>query len=193
MAAMTKTPERKLHDYISEISERTDVRMGSPLPLGTRETGGGVNFAIFSRYASRVRLKLFDHPEDATPTRIIDLDSARNRAGDVCHVWVEGMRKENLVFRCEPTAQKNKGGYVRYPPPPVFIRIEWSVSDWNANSRFRSSPVEHRRGQPMQIGEPLRTIVVEPLELPVKHPKSEPEPVSVPEPEPAPVQVPVAP
>ena len=36
----------------------------------------------------------------------------------------------------------------------------------------------------MQIGEPLRTIVVEPLELPVNQPAGEPEPVPVPEPEP---------
>jgi hypothetical protein len=45
----------------------------------------------------------------------------------------------------------------------------------------------------MQIGKPLRTVVVEPLELPVKQPTSEPEPVPVPEPEPepVPVQVPV--
>jgi hypothetical protein len=32
----------------------------------------------------------------------------------------------------------------------------------------------------MQIGEPLRTIIVEPLELPVKQPREAPEP-SVPE------------
>jgi hypothetical protein len=49
-----------------------------------------------------------------------------------------------------------------------------------------------RRGreQDMQIGEPMRTIVVEPLELPVKQPAGEPQPVPVPEPEPE--QVPVA-
>ena len=88
---MMKTPQRELHDYISEISERTDVRAGSPLLWGTRERGGGVNFAIFSRDAGRVRLELFDHPEDAVPARVIDLDSARNRTGDVWHVWVEGI------------------------------------------------------------------------------------------------------
>ncbi len=45
----------------------------------------------------------------------------------------------------------------------------------------------------MQIGEPLRTIVVEPLELPVQQPASEPEPVPVvPVPEPEPEKVPVA-
>ncbi len=93
---MIKTHQRELHDYISEISERTDVRTGSPLPLGTLETGGGVNFAIFSRYASHVRLELFDHPEDAAPARTIDLDSARNRTGDVWHVWVEGIGSGQL-------------------------------------------------------------------------------------------------
>jgi len=88
---MTKTPPRELHDYISEVSERADVRPGFPLPMGTEERDGGVNFSIFSRNASRVRLELFDHPEDATPARIIDLDSTRNRTGDVWHVWVKGI------------------------------------------------------------------------------------------------------
>ena len=91
MATIVKTSERELHDYVSEVSERADVRAGSPLPLGTLESGGGVNFAIFSRHASRVRLELFDHPEDAAPARVIDLDSARNRTGDVWHVWVKGI------------------------------------------------------------------------------------------------------
>ncbi len=44
----------------------------------------------------------------------------------------------------------------------------------------------------MQIGEPLRTIVVEPLHLPVKQPAGEPKPVHAPETEPEPMQVPVA-
>ena len=46
------------------------------------------------------------------------------------------------------------------------------------------------REQDMQIGEPIRTIVVEPLELPVSQPTGEPEPVPAPELEPE--QVPVA-
>ena len=91
MATMMKTSQREFHDYISEISEHADVRAGSPLPLGIQESGRGVNFAIFSRYATRVQLELFDHPEDGAPARAIDLDSARNRTGDVWHVWVEGI------------------------------------------------------------------------------------------------------
>jgi glycogen operon protein len=96
MATMMKTDERELHDYMSGTSEHSDVQTGSPLPLGTHESGGGVNFAIFGRDASRVRLELFDHPEDAAPARVIDLDSARNRAGDVWHVWVKGIGSGQL-------------------------------------------------------------------------------------------------
>jgi isoamylase len=87
MATMIETPQRELHDYISEISEHAAVRAGSPLPLGTLERGGGVNFAIFSRAATRVRLEFFDHLEDKAPARAIDLDSSCNRTGDVWHVW----------------------------------------------------------------------------------------------------------
>jgi isoamylase len=91
MATIMKETLRELHDYISEISAHADVQVGSPLPLGTQETGGGVNFALFSRDASRVCLELFDQPEDAVPARSIDLDASRNRTGDVWHVWVAGI------------------------------------------------------------------------------------------------------
>jgi hypothetical protein len=64
MATLIEAPERELQDYISEISERAHVRAAAPLSFGTQDTEGGVNFAIFSRDASRVRLELFVHAED---------------------------------------------------------------------------------------------------------------------------------
>ncbi len=107
---MMKTPQRELHDYISELSEHADVRAGSPLPLGIQQRGAGVNFAIFSRYASRVRLELFDDPEDAAPARVIDLDSARNRTGDVWHVWVEGIGPGQLyAYRVDGPYEPSEG------------------------------------------------------------------------------------
>jgi glycogen operon protein len=110
MATMMKMPQRELHDYISEISECTDVRAGSPLPLGTQERGGGVNFAIFSRNASHVRLELFDHSEDVAPARTIDLDSARNRTGDVWHAWVEGIGPGQLyAYRVDGPYEPSEG------------------------------------------------------------------------------------
>ncbi len=107
---MKNTPQRNLRDYISETSEHAEVRAGSPLPFGTQENGGGVNFAIFTRNATRVRLELFEHSEDAAPARAIDLDSARNRTGDVWHVWVKGIASGQLyAYRMDGPYEPNKG------------------------------------------------------------------------------------
>ncbi len=103
-------PERPLHDCVAEASEHTDVRKGFPLPLGTHESGAGVNFALFSRHASRIRLELFDLPTDATPTRVIDLDPARNRTGDVWHVWLKGITSGQLyAYRVDGLYQPEQG------------------------------------------------------------------------------------
>lgn len=105
-----KPAERVLHDYMAEVCERAEVQVGDPLLLGTHERGGGVNFALFSRHASRVRLELFDHPEDATPARVIDLDPVCNRTGDVWHVWVEGIRPDQLyAYRVDGPYQPEEG------------------------------------------------------------------------------------
>ena len=129
-----KKHQHELQDYISEISERTDVRAGSPLPLGTQETGGGVNFAIFSRYASRVRLELFDQPIDATPARVIDLDPAHNRTGDVWHVWVEGIRPGQLyAYRVDGPYKPEEGHRFNFNKlllDPFATAIS-PLPDWN--------------------------------------------------------------
>ena len=104
------TPERPLQDYVAEVSERTDVRRGVPLPMGTHEHGGGVNFALFSRHASGVRLELFDRPTDARPAKVIDLDAAGNRTGDVWHLWVAGIRPGQLyAYRVDGPYQPAEG------------------------------------------------------------------------------------
>jgi len=80
------------------------------LPLGVSESGGGANFALFSRHASRVRLEFFDHHADATPARVVDFDPARNRTGDVWHVWVEGIRPGQFyAYRVDGPYQPGEG------------------------------------------------------------------------------------
>jgi len=88
---MTNKFQRNLPDYISDVSQRSDIGAGFPLPLGTQEMAGGVNFAIFSRNATRIRLELFDHPQDAAPSRAFELDAAHHRTGDVWHIWLKGI------------------------------------------------------------------------------------------------------
>jgi isoamylase len=97
-----KKPEHPLHGYLRQISERAEVREGVPLPMGTHENGAGVNFAFFSRHASRVWLQLFERPADGTAFRVIALDRASNRTGDVWHVWVEGIRPgQHYAYRVD--------------------------------------------------------------------------------------------
>ncbi len=104
------TLERPLHDYAAAVCEHTAVRRGVPLPLGTHESAGGVNFALVSHYATRVRLELFDQSQDAAPARVIDLDPAYNRTGDVWHVWVEGIRHGQLyAYRVDGPYQPSEG------------------------------------------------------------------------------------
>jgi len=90
--------------------EHGKVRAGSPLPWGVRQIGDGVNFAIFSRHATRVRLDLYDSPGDSIPSRTIDLDPEHHRTGDVWHVWVHGLPQGQLyAYRVEGPYDPQKG------------------------------------------------------------------------------------
>jgi glycogen operon protein len=110
MATITTAPTALLHENPSKVCESADVRTGSPLPLGTQETAGGVNFALLSRHATRVRLELFAHPEDAQPVRVIDMDPVHHRTGDVWHVWVAGINPGQLyAYRAHGPYEPNKG------------------------------------------------------------------------------------
>jgi glycogen operon protein len=61
---------------------------GSSAPLGASISGGGVNFSVFSRDATRIDLLLFNAENDATPARIIPLDPDRHRTYHYWHVFV---------------------------------------------------------------------------------------------------------
>jgi isoamylase len=87
---------RSFVDYLLAVSERSSIRDGLPAPFGARRHGSGVNFAVFSRHATKIELEFFEHPSDATPSRTIELDPMRHRTGDVWHVWVEGVRVGQL-------------------------------------------------------------------------------------------------
>jgi glycogen operon protein len=81
---------------MAEVCETDAVRAGFPLPLGAYEFEGGVNFALFSRDATRVRLEFFAAAEDSRPSRVTDLDPARHRTGDIWHIWIKGIEPGQL-------------------------------------------------------------------------------------------------
>jgi glycogen operon protein len=107
--------ERPLPEYVAAVRETTEIRRGTPLPLGTRAILDGVNFALFSRHARRVRLELFGDGPQATPTRSIDLDPLHHRTGDVWHVWVQGLAPGQLYsYRVEGPYEPAAGHRYNY-------------------------------------------------------------------------------
>ncbi len=83
-------------ERLLSLCEVQAIRSGVPYPLGAHARGDGVNFAIFSRHAHGVCLELFDQLEDAKPSRSIILDAARNKTGDIWHVWLEKIKPGQL-------------------------------------------------------------------------------------------------
>jgi glycogen operon protein len=75
----------------------SEIQAGNPLPIGgAHQQGDGVNFVLFSRHATGVRLEFYQKPDDSSPSRTIDLDPVRHRTGDVWHVWVRGVAAGQL-------------------------------------------------------------------------------------------------
>ena len=69
----------------------TELRFIHPLPYGAIVHDGGVQFVVFSRRATAMRLLLYDDVADAEPARTIRFDLEMNRWGDIWSVFVPGV------------------------------------------------------------------------------------------------------
>lgn len=119
---------------VAALCESGEVRAGNPLPFGAHPHGDGVNFALFSRYASSVRLEFYQNPEDHAPAKVIVLDPLRHRTGDVWHVWVRGIASGQLyAYRIDGPYHPDEGH--RFNAHKLlldpFARAVARVSDWN--------------------------------------------------------------
>ncbi|MDR0362415.1 MAG: glycogen debranching protein GlgX [Planctomycetota bacterium] len=91
------------------------VERGIPLPLGPNLTVRGVNFAVFSRHATAMRLVLFA-ADQGPPVAEIDLDPELNRTGDVWHIRVRSdnpscYRTLRYVWKADGPRDPAKGYY----------------------------------------------------------------------------------
>jgi len=147
-APVTKTAERPLHDYLMDVSDCNGVRVGSALLMGTSQQDNGRNFAFFSRHATRVRLELFDHPEDQIAAKQIDLDPARNRTGDLWHVWVGGIRPGQLyAYRVDGPYSPSEGqrfNFAKLLLDPFSTAISRLVN-WDFGKALGYDPSASRR------------------------------------------------
>src|SRR5262245_35922845 len=64
------------------------LQFSQPLPFGAIVHDRGVQFVVFSRSATAMRLLLYDRPTDSDPTEVIAFDRETDRWGDVWSAFV---------------------------------------------------------------------------------------------------------
>jgi glycogen operon protein len=67
------------------------LQFTQPLPYGAILRDGGVQFVVYSRSATAMRILLYESADDAAPAETISLDPARDRWGDIWSVFVPGL------------------------------------------------------------------------------------------------------
>jgi len=127
--------EQNLANGFVAPPEVGEVRAGNPLPIGgAHQQGKGVNFVLFSRHATRVRLEFYQESNDSSPSRVIDFDPVRHRTGDVWHVWVRGVAAGQLYgYRVEGPYSPEQGH--RFNPHKLLLdpyaRAIAGVENWD--------------------------------------------------------------
>ena len=162
------------------------LKPGHPRPFGATPVIDGVNFAIFSRHATSVRLCLYDKPEDGEPILDHRLDPQQNKTGDIWHIHVDGIGPGALY------AWRTDGPYIpeiglRFNPNKLLIdphakalsgNLEWDLAPaigYDPGSRERDlsfSRVDNAASMP-------KCVVIDddqfdwqgdkPLNLPLRH------------------------
>ncbi|WP_158787594.1 glycogen debranching protein GlgX [Granulicella sp. L46] len=72
------------------------MKNGSPHPIGASITATGVNFSVFSNYATGAELLLFDAEDAIQPSHIINLAPGTNRTSHYWHVHLPGIKPGQL-------------------------------------------------------------------------------------------------
>jgi glycogen operon protein len=83
---------------------------GLPYPYGANIVNDGVQFVIFSRHASSVKLLLFHSADQFAEYSVIELDPVFNKTGDIWHIWVGGIGKDQVYgYRIDGDYSTSRG------------------------------------------------------------------------------------
>ena len=73
-----------------------NIPHGSSHPLGATCYPQGVNFSVFSKNSRQIDLLLFDHEDDAKPSKVVQLDLKKNRTFYYWHIFLEDIKPGQL-------------------------------------------------------------------------------------------------
>src|SRR4030042_3118911 len=86
------------------------LRFSHALPYGAILHDDGVQFTVFSRSPTALRVLLYGRVEDREPGEVIDFDPELNRWGDVWSVFVPGMAAGQLYhFQADGPYDPSRG------------------------------------------------------------------------------------
>jgi glycogen operon protein len=80
---MPKTSRKTVHPHF---------QLSYPLPYGALVRDGGVQFVVFSRSATAMRVLLYQDVADREPVRTVEFNPQSDRWGDIWSVFVPGLR-----------------------------------------------------------------------------------------------------
>ncbi len=96
------------------------VTPGLSFPLGATLCAGGANFSVYARGATAVELCLFDHAEDAAPSRIVRLESPTHRTFHYWHAFVPGVESgQRYGYRAHGPFAPERG--LRFDPQKLLL------------------------------------------------------------------------
>jgi isoamylase len=168
----------------------TTISSGRSYPLGATVSPGGVSFSVFAKGNTAVQLLLFDHADDAYPSRTIALDSVANRSGHYWHVFVPGIENGQIYgYRVDGSFAPEQG--LRFDPqkvlldpygraiarPPNYSRVAAATSGDNCATAMKSvvadvSPYDWEGDEPLR--RPFSSTVIYEMHVAgfTKHPSS---------------------
>jgi glycogen operon protein len=81
-----------------------------PLPYGAVLRDGGVQFVVYSRSATAMRVLLYDRVTDRDPKRIVEFNPDTDRWGDIWSVFVPGLKSDQLYhFQADGPFEPSQG------------------------------------------------------------------------------------
>jgi isoamylase len=93
---------------------------GRSVPLGAAVRPDGVNFSVFSRWATGMELLLFDHVDDGRPSRVIPIDPVSGRSYYYWHLFVPGLGPGQVYgYRAQGPFDPPRGH--RFDPQKVLL------------------------------------------------------------------------
>ena len=98
MAKVCHTSQKHPHGQrsLSPLQYNALLPYGAILKEAGSSRADGVQFVVFSRHATAMRVLLYDTPEDTEPVEVISFDPINDRWGDVWSIFVPGLKHGQL-------------------------------------------------------------------------------------------------